>query len=83
MVQGGQHLRFSPETRYAVGVVGERVGQDLQRDIATEPRVACAVDLAHPTDAEEGQNLVCAESGAGLKGHGIRGVRDYTGCGAP
>ena len=36
----------------AIGIVGERGGQDLDRDVAAEPRVARAIDLAHAAGAE-------------------------------
>jgi hypothetical protein len=45
------------------------IGQHLQRDIASEPRVARAVYLAHSTHTEGGEDLVCAEVSAGGEGH--------------
>ena len=41
------------------------VGQDLDRDVAVEARVARAVDLAHAAGAEGGEDLVGAEAGSG------------------
>jgi hypothetical protein len=37
MIQGREALRFAREPREAVRVVRERVGQDLERDIASCP----------------------------------------------
>ena len=51
--------------REPLGVGGERLGQDLDRDVAIQLRVACAVDLAHAARAERGQDLVRAEACAG------------------
>ena len=42
-------------------------GQDLDRDGAIEPRVARLVDLAHAAGAERRQDLVGAETGAGIE----------------
>ena len=53
----------------AVGVVGEAVGEDLDRDVAVEPRVARPVDLAHSAGAERRQDLVGAEAGSGSERH--------------
>ena len=52
MIERGEHLRFACEPREPVGVAGERVGQDLERDIAIELRVARAIHLAHPARAD-------------------------------
>ena len=45
-------------------------GQDLDRDVAAEPRVARAIDLAHAAGAERRDDLVGAEPGAGRECHG-------------
>ena len=54
-------LRFALEAREPIGVGRERVGQDLDRDVAIQLRVARAIDLAHPAGAERRQDLVGAE----------------------
>ena len=41
MIQRREGLRFALEAREAVGVVRERVGQDLDRDVAIQ--LACRV----------------------------------------
>ena len=51
--------------REPVGVGGERRGQHLDRDLAAEPRVARAVDLAHPAGAERRDDLVGPQASAG------------------
>ena len=52
MIQRGQHLRFALESREPVGISRERLGQDLDRDVAIQPRVARAIDLAHAARAK-------------------------------
>ena len=55
MIQRGERLRFALEARQAVGVGRERLGQDLDRDVAIELRVARAIDLAHAACADSGE----------------------------
>lgn len=46
----------------------ERFGQDLDRDVAIELRIAGTEDLPHPAFAERCRDLVDAESSAGGEG---------------
>ncbi len=48
-------LRFALETRERVGVRGDGLGKDLDRDIPVELPVPRPVNLAHPARAERGQ----------------------------
>jgi hypothetical protein len=45
MIERGKHLCFAPETREPIGIEGERVGKDLQRNGAIEFRIAGTIDL--------------------------------------
>ena len=47
MIEGRKHARLAFEPRQPIGITGEELRQDLDRDIATELRVARAIDLAH------------------------------------
>ena len=73
MIQRGERLRFALEPRDPLGIGREQLGQDLDRDVAIELRVARAVDLAHPARAEGGENLVRSEASAGRKRHELFG----------
>jgi hypothetical protein len=42
-----QQLRFPPEACEPLGIGGDRLRQELERDVAPEPRVLRAPDLAH------------------------------------
>ncbi len=77
MIQRGEGLRFALEAREPVGVARERLGQDLDRDVAIELRVARPIDLAHAAFADLRGDFVDAETGAGSEGHRERS--DYTG----
>ena len=53
MIQRGEHPRLALEARQPIRVARERARQDLDRDVATELRVARAVHLAHAARAEQ------------------------------
>ncbi len=65
----GEDLRLALEARETVGVGGERLGEDLDRDLALQLRVGGAVDDPHPALAERGGDLVGPEAGAGSERH--------------
>ena len=44
--------------------------QHLDRDVAMQPRVVRAIDLAHPPTADQVEDVVRSEAGAGGKAHG-------------
>jgi hypothetical protein len=69
MRERGDRLRFTLEPRGALGIGGEELGQDLDRDRAIEPRVARLVDLTHTAGAERTQDFVGTETLAGGDGH--------------
>ena len=58
MIQRRQDLRLPPESDEAIGVRRERVGKDLERDVAIQFRVMRQVDVAHAARAENGTHLV-------------------------
>ena len=68
MIQRRERLRFALEAGEPLGVAGERVGQDLDRDVAIQLRVARAIDLAHAAGPKGGEDLVRAEANAGQEG---------------
>ena len=68
MIQRRERLRFALEAGQAIGISRERVGQDLDRDVAIQLRVARAIHLAHAAGADRRGDLVGAEAGAGSEG---------------
>ena len=65
MIQRGEDLGLARETRQAIGVVRERLRQDLDRDIAVQLGVARPEHLPHAALADRRGDFVDAESGAG------------------
>ena len=68
MIQGGQRLRFTLQASQPIGVMGDRFGEDLDRNVAVELRVAGAKDLAHAAFTNRRNDFVDAEARAGSKG---------------
>ena len=77
MIQRRQHLRFSPEPREPIRIERKGVGQDFQRDVAIELRIARAIHLAHAAGAERGQNFIGTEVRAGSERHAEEVWRFY------
>ena len=71
MIERGEQVRFARESRRAVRIECEPLGQHLQGDDAIQFRVACAVHLAHGARTERGDDLV----GTDAKTRGKDGVR--------
>ena len=55
------------ESMEAAEVGRECRGQNLDRNITSEPRIACTVDLAHAARAEQRQDLVGPRRAPGLR----------------
>src|SRR6516225_21742 len=70
MIERRQYLRLALETRHAVGIRGESVGQQFDRDLAPELRVGGAPDLTHAALAELGGDAVVRDGL--LRTHGVR-----------
>src|SRR2546427_4990212 len=56
------------KARAAIGIGHRSVGKNFERNVALEPSVARAIDLAHATAAEQRQNFVSAEAGSRNQG---------------
>jgi hypothetical protein len=70
VVERRQHLRLSVESVEPLGIRREQLRQHLDRDVAIQPRIARAIDLAHAAGAEGGNDLVRTEAAAGTQRHG-------------
>jgi hypothetical protein len=64
MVQGCENFRLALESRGALRIAGQCVGQDLDRDAATELRVPGPVDFAHAAGIERADYFIGAETRA-------------------
>ncbi len=80
-----EDLRLALESCEAVRVGGERLGKDLDRDLALQLRVGRPIDDPHPALAERGGDLVRSYAGAGNERHRTRRIlrRDRTGATIP
>ena len=62
MIERCEQLRFTFEAGEAIGIKRKRFGQELQRDIAPQLRIPCAIDLAHTADPERPDNLIVSDT---------------------
>ena len=62
MREPGRDLRFARESAERVGIVAVPRADDLERDVAIEPRVVRPIHLAHSSRAERGKDLVWPEA---------------------
>src|SRR5439155_20236970 len=69
MIQDSRRARFVLEAAQPVRILRERGRQDLDRNLAPEPRVFRPVDLSHPAGAEWRDDLVGTEPSAGREAH--------------
>ena len=70
VIEDARGLGLLLEAAQAVGVLREGRRQDLDRDLAPEPRVLRPVDLPHPARADRREDLVRAQLRAGRERHG-------------
>ena len=66
MIETGDGLRFALNARATLEADSELVRQHFDGDNSAKAHIARFVDLAHPTLASPGQNLIMAQRCAGL-----------------
>ena len=71
VVQRGGCAGFLLESTEAIDVGRKCCGEDFDRDITSESRIARTVHLAHAASAEGGHDFVRAETAAGSEGHRV------------
>jgi hypothetical protein len=62
MVERGERLSLARETGEALRILREQVREDLDGDVAIEPRIAGAIHLSHAAGADGGQDFARAET---------------------
>ena len=68
MIERREDVCFALEARHALGIQREGIGQDLDRDVATQSGVSGAIHLAHAAGAKGGEDLIRPEADAGNEG---------------
>jgi len=69
VVERGDGAGLALEALQPLGLTGQRLGEDLDRHLATQPRVESAVDLTHPAGAERRHDLIGPEPIPWLQRH--------------
>ena len=62
MIERGQDPSFPAEADQAVRISSELVGEDFERDLAAESRIAGPVDSPHSANAEQRLELIHTEA---------------------
>ena len=79
VVERCQRPGFPLETHEAIRIIGDRVGEDFDRDVSSEVRVGGAVDLAHATFANQRGDFVWPDASASRKRHQLVGMSQHNG----
>ena len=58
MIQGCEDLGFPLESREAIGIIGERIRQDFDRDVAPQLRIAGPIHFTHGARADRPDDFV-------------------------
>jgi hypothetical protein len=74
MIERAEDLGFPLKSRKSVRIARERVGQNFNRHLALQPRIARAIHLAHTACANERDDFVRAESRPRIQCH--RSIRN-------
>ena len=64
---------FAMGNASSIGIAGEHVGNDFDRDLATQLRVAGAIHLAHAACAERAKHFIRGETLTGCERHALVG----------
>jgi hypothetical protein len=75
MIQRGQHFGFALKAANALGVAGDGVRQDLDRDIPFELRVARSIDFSHAAASDERCDLIGPQFLANFQGHARKATK--------
>jgi hypothetical protein len=65
VIEGGEEFGLALEASQAVGIGGNRLWQDFQRDLPLQARVARPIDLAHAARPQEGDDFIRTDAGTG------------------
>ncbi len=69
VVQSGDRPGLPLKAHQPLGIESERLGEDLERNVAAELRIPRSPHLAHPPSAERREDLIRTEADAGCKTH--------------
>ena len=73
VIQGGERPGFALEARTSRRIRSQRIGQNLDRDVATKPGIVSAIHLTHPARAERADDFVRTETVSDPEAHGTCG----------
>ncbi len=68
MIQGCQQLRFAPESRNPIGIIGRGCKERFDRNRAVQARITSVIHLAHAAGAKQIDDLVAADARSDREG---------------
>ena len=71
MRQGRNGFRFALKSRQGLRIVGQPLRQHFYRNLPVERGVDRPIDLAHPSGAKEGDDLVRSEACSSREAHSL------------
>jgi hypothetical protein len=71
MIERREDFGFALESRQPFAIVGDISGEDLDGDLALQPRIARPIHLSHTAGAKLRDDLVRTDLLSGSKGHEI------------
>jgi len=74
MIERGEDLRFTSESRKAIRIVRNGWQQDFDRDAATQLRVGGAIHLAHSACADSAGDFEVTDAGSGGQSQFVDGL---------
>ena len=76
VIQRRQHLGLALKSQEAVRICSGDTGQNLDRDVAFEAGVACAVDLPHPAGTDDRDDFIHSNARARRETHNVAVIVD-------
>ena len=71
MVERCQDLRFPLEAGEPIGIMGDRLWEDFDGDVAVQLRIARPIHFAHPAGAQERDDFIGADACASGEEHPV------------
>src|ERR1017187_3615795 len=71
MIESAGGAGFLLESRAMRRIGGQGSRQELDRNLAVQARIACAIDFAHAAGADGGNDQIWAQPGSSGKGHNV------------
>ena len=69
VIERSECLCFAREPGEPLRVRRKELGQDFDRDVSVQTRIAAPIDFTHPSDTKQGLDFIGADTRAAREGH--------------